>query len=77
MTPRKEPIEIRPSLGGKSMPQGNRHAKDRAALLKTYCQLLASSYQGREPMEVTALNSKRARATSSLTERPPATSAPT
>ena len=77
MAPRKGPTEIRPSLGGKSMPQGNRHAKDGAALLKTYRQLLASGYQGPEPTEVTALNSTRARATSALTERPPATSAPT
>lgn len=49
MTPRKGPIEIRPSLGGKPMPQGNRHAEDGAALLKTYRQLLASGYQGCEP----------------------------
>lgn len=28
MAPRKGPTEIRPSLGGKSMPQGKRHAKD-------------------------------------------------
>lgn len=49
MTPRKGPTEIRPSLGGKSLPQGNRHAKDGAALLKTFRQLLASGYQGCEP----------------------------